>query len=333
MAGPQKLTGKYAEDYCRKWPKSGDMTVAKLLYRDFPQLYMSLDSARASVRYYRGHIGKLSRGKALKKDTLKPLTNETNAYKLPESMTVKVEVFNLPTSIKKVLYLTDLHFPYQDNQAIEAAVAYGKREGVDCVFLGGDLLDFYQLSFHEKDPRKTSISNELQAGKAFFAYLRNEFPKATIYYIPGNHEVRLERYLKIKAPELLDVPEFQLDTFLKVREHDIIFIPYGSKVYFGKLLVEHGDKMKGTGGVNPARTLALKFKRHTICGHFHRTSESIQKVYDGEAFITYSVGCLCDLEPAFFPVNDHTHGCALIEMLPGGEFIVHNKKISNGKVY
>lgn len=333
MAGKRSISGEKAYQYCKKFPDAPDLTLAKKLYKDEPLLFKSIESARDAVRTYRGHKGKATRGLVKANDAYKPVTYNTNPFPLPESRTVKANVFTLPTSIKKVLFLTDIHIPYQDNAAIEAAVEYGKKENVDCVWLNGDTLDFFMLSFHEKDPRKNSIADELEAGKQFFAYLRNNFPKAAIYYIPGNHEIRLERYLKVKAPELLDVPDFQLDVFLKVREHDIIYVPYGSKVYFGKLLVEHGDKMKGSGGVNPARTLALKFKRHTICGHFHRTSEAMSKVYDGDATVCYSVGALCELEPHFLQVNEHNHGAAIIEMLPAGEFIVHNKKISNGKVF
>lgn len=98
-------------------------------------------------------------------------------------------------------------------------------------------------------------------------------------------------------------------------------------------MVEHGDKLRGTGGVNPARTLGLKLKRHALCGHFHRTSEAMSKIYDGEHVVTFSVGCLTDLEPDFMPVNEHNLGFAIVEMLQGGDFIVHNKKISGGKVY
>lgn len=175
--------------------------------------------------------------------------------------------------------------------------------------------------------------DEIEMGKGFFKYLRHQFPLATIYYILGNHEYRLERYIARNASQLKKFEETKINVLLKLHESDIIFIPHGSKVYFGKLLVEHGDKLRGTGGVNPARTLGLKFQRHVISGHWHRTSEAMSKVYDGEGYVTYSVGCLCELEPGYLPVNNHNHGCALIEMLGGGEFIVHNKKISNGKVF
>ena len=238
----------------------------------------------------------------------------------------------LPKSIKKVLLLSDIHFPYHDVRALTTALKYGQKEEVDAIFINGDLMDFYQLSFHEKDPRVTSISDELEATRKFFDGLNKAFPNTLIYYIPGNHEARLERYLRVKAPELLDVQEFRIDVLLKLGEKGILYLEHGTKCYFGKLLVEHGDKMKGSGGVNPARSLFAKLKRHAICGHFHRTSEATEKVYDGDVVVTYSTGCLCELEPRYMEVNNHNHGFALVEM-DGENFKVRNLKIVNGKVY
>lgn len=330
-----KLTGKYADEYCRKYPDMNDMALGRLLNKHFPEIYTGVEHARAMVRKVRGHTGALQRNTRKDKSNFKPLTYDSTPPKLPASRIQSKNVFTLPASIKKVLFLTDLHIPYQDNKAVESAVKYGKCQNIDCVYINGDLMDLTRASTHEQLAGKASIDEELEAAKEFLQYLRGQFPKAIIYFIPGNHDIRIERLLMRKAPELIGITEWRLDVLLHLGEPDknVIFIPYGSKVYFGKLLVEHGDKMKGTGGVNPARTLALKFKRHTICGHFHRTSEAMSKIYDGEATVCYSVACLTDLEPDFMPVNEHNLGFAIIEMLPKGEFIVHNKKISNGKVF
>lgn len=325
------IENKKAAEYCKRFPDSPTLTLARKLYKENPKLYKNVEHCRDFIRTVRG-----LKGDRLRKSTNNSLFKEPsynyNPFQLPESQTKKRETFQLPTSVKKVLLLSDLHFPYHDNEAITAALKDGQKEKVDCIFINGDMLDFYQLSFHEKDPRKTSIPVELEMGRNFFESLRKAFPKSLIYYIPGNHEIRMERYLKVKAPELLDVEEFRLDVLLRVREFGINFIPYGTKVYFGKLLVEHGDKMKGTGGVNPARTLFLRLKRHAICGHFHRTSEATEKVYDGDVVVTYSTGCLCELEPGYLEVNNHNHGFAIVEM-DGQNFTVRNKKVVNSKVY
>jgi predicted phosphodiesterase len=324
------ISGQIAKDLLKRFPNAKILTLAKKLYKENPKVYKDVEQARSIIRVYKGQH-KPSSMKT--REHFKEKTYDYNPFKLPESRSTPREVFKLPTSVKKVLLISDIHFPYQDNKALTAALLDGKKEKVDCIFINGDLLDFYQLSFHEKDPRKTSIPDELQACRDFFKNIRANFPTTLIYYIPGNHELRLERYLKVKAPELLDVEEFRLDVLLRVAEHKINYITHGTKVYFGKLLVEHGDKMKGSGGVNPARTLFLRLKRHAVCGHFHRTSENTSKIYDGESVVTFSTGCLCELEPGYLEVNEHNHGHAIVEMHDDGHFAVRNKKIINGKVY
>lgn len=326
------IAGEYIKMLLKRFPNAKKLTLAKKAYKEHPKLFTGVEHARGVISYHSGSMGESNRKRLKDKTLVKPLTYDTNPYGLPESQTVHKPKWKLPSSIKKVLLLSDLHIPYQDNGAITTALNYGKKEKIDAIFINGDLIDVYMLSFHEKDPRKRSIADELEDCRTFFKGLRKAFNGIPIYYIPGNHEVRLERYLRVKAPELLDVEEFKLDVLLRVGEHKIEYIPYSTKCYFGKLLVEHGDKMKGSGGVNPARTLYLRLKRHAICGHFHRTTEATEKVYDGDVYVTYSTGCLCELEPGYMEVNNHNHGFAIIEM-DGEMFTVQNKKIVNGKVY
>jgi hypothetical protein len=46
----------------------------------------------------------------------------------------------------------------------------------------------------------------------------------------------------------------------------------------------------------------------------------------------WSVGCLCNLTPAFRPVNDWNHGFAIVYYHEDGTFSVENKTIIEGMV-
>lgn len=328
----QTIAGKLAEQLCKDFPTKSTLTLAKILYGKYTESFKNIESARSMIRGYRGEISRGIRDKS--KVTPQSTPKTLNPYLLPESHSHKKEAFVLPKSSKKILLLSDIHIPYQDNEAIEAAVEYGIKNGVDTVYLNGDTLDFFGCSFHEKDARKRPrMSEELEMGRQFLDWLRFKFPTQQIYFIPGNHCQRIERYLVVKAPELLGIDEFSLATLLRLGEKKIHWLDHKSKVYFGKLLVEHGDKMHGAGGVNPARSLLLKFKRSTICGHFHRTSQANSKIYDGDIQMAWSTGCLCELEPGYMEVNEHNHGAAIVEVFDNGNFKVNNFQIINGKVY
>jgi hypothetical protein len=52
---------------------------------------------------------------------------------------------------------------------------------------------------------------------------------------------------------------------------------------------------------------------------------------NGEITTTWSLGCLCELHPAYLPINKWNWGMALID-IDGQNFEVRNKRIHNGKV-
>lgn len=334
MARKETIKGSVIKKYLERFPNSPILTISKKIYNENKAVFKDVEDTRRLVNYYKGRGGKQNRESIKDKRFIKPLEYKYNPFEIPESHNKKAEVWKLPKAYKNVLVLSDIHFPFHDEKALLAALKYGQEKKVDAIFLNGDILDFYQLSFHEKDPRKVSFKEEIEMGRQFLAMLRRDFPGTAIYYIPGNHEVRLERFLRVKAPELLDMQEWKMESLLRFGENGVVGIEHGSKCYFGKLLVEHGDKMKGAGGVNPARTLSLKFKRHTICGHFHRSSESNSSVYDDDYIMCWSTGCLCDLEPDYLPLNEWNHGAAIIQVdHKTDEFHVENFKIMRGKVY
>jgi len=321
------------KEYLIKYPNHPDLTLAKVIHKENPLLWTSLDSVRGMVRKYRGHLGVEHRRWTKDKQFYKEKTEERNVWNFfREHEPEDVNEFKLPTSLKRVGILSDIHLGYHDTNAIKGALDFFKKREVDCIFLNGDILDFYDLSFHEKDIRKRNLPNELELARVFLDHINEEFPKAIKYFIPGNHEKRLQRYLMLKAPELLGCDEFKLEVLLKLGEKNINYIPHNSDVYFGKLMVEHGDKMKGSGGVNPARTALLKFKRPVIVGHFHRTTSANNSIYNDSPIMAWSLGCLCKLKADYLMVNEWNHGCAIVDMF-GEEYRVHNKIIINGEVY
>jgi hypothetical protein len=319
-------------DYIKKYPKHPNLTIARMIYNAHKEIFSNVDTVRKMIRTIKGQAGDKKRKQMVDKSLYGEVGKLNPFAFIPESHIETPKVWKLPKQFKKVLLISDIHIPYHNPNDIKACFKYAKEQGVDCVFINGDMLDYHGLSFHEKDIRKRpTMAEENEMGRQFLKGLKDYF-KCQVYYKPANHEKRLERYLVVKAPELLDTAEFRLDILLRLGELGIHYIGFRDKCYFGKLLVEHGDRIKGNGGVNPAQTLYRRYKRHTICGHFHKKTEFSAKVYDGNCIVTYSVGSLCDLEPEYFEVNEHVNGFAIIDM-DGDDFRVSNFTIENGKVY
>ena len=307
-------------DYLEKFPNAPSRTLAKKIYNENSAFFTDAENVYFRVRYYRGQSGSTNRDKLKNTKFQKELKVKVMIQKLqlPESHTKTRNSFTFPTGCKKLGVFGDVHIPYHDNTALEVMFKKFEEEKVDSIFINGDLLDFYQLSFHEKDPREVHFKGEIEAGKEFLAYIRNRFPDIPIYYITGNHENRFERYLRIKASELLDIDECRLDVILHVAEYKIEYLPFRSKVVFGDYTIEHGDKIPGAGGVVPARTLLMRLKSNSIVNHFHKSSESSQRIYGvGEPtnIRAYSLGCMCDLAPEYMEINEWNHGFCIMSKI------------------
>lgn len=331
--GRLTINGQVAIEYLKKYPKEKTQTIARMIMANEPELFKTLESARSAVRFYRGeHRSNTTNGLVdesirTKDEKIKALSNVISSdYET-------IDDYQMPTTANKVLLLSDIHFPYQDQQALDIALDWGYKNGCNAIYLNGDVLDMYQASRYSKDPRLRDIAGELEMGRNFLDYLVSEFNKPIFYKI-GNHEDRFEDYLKRKAPDMFGVPEFRLDVLLRFGEKGVNLIKSRQSARFGKLAVLHGHEFGHSvfSPVNPARGLYLRAKESAIIGHHHQTSEHSEKQLDGSVTTCWSVGALCGLQPEYYPYNKWNHGFAMIEFDSSGDYEVRNKRIIKGKV-
>jgi len=311
-------------DYLKQFPNTATLTLSKKIYSDNPAQFKSVESIRRLIRYYRGSDGDTNRGFAKEHiDYLAKLKEE-----LPKGESEKVEPYYLPKDRHKVLIISDIHLPYHDDKALFAALEYGLKEDVDTIYINGDLLDFALISKHENTTTKHSVKYELDCAKVFLKGLREMFPKALIIYKYGNHDLRFDKWIRLKAPELLDIEHINLAEILGLRELDIIQLDNLQWCYMWDIAVLHGHELPmKSGGINPARTARMKINRPLIIGHFHRQSKDAGMILGKPYYYAYSTGCLCDLSPAYMPINDWVHGFILIN-----EGQVYQKEVINGTV-
>ena len=324
---------KICREVLKKFPKTPILTLAKKVYAEYPLHFENVENARQTLRRIVGLGGKHNRKKALDKSLFRePTYNYSPFDDIPDSYEETREPYVLPSSVSDILVLSDIHFPYHNAKALRAAIKTGIKKEVNCVILNGDILDFYGLSDFAKDPSKPRFKKELELGRWFLAELRKAFPKCPIYYKIGNHEMRLERYLKVKAPEIFDNDEFQIDILLEFAKHHVILIDKFTVIKAGQLNIIHGHEYRGAGGVYPAKYIYGKTRVNTLCGHYHRSSTFKDKNMDGKYHGGFTTGCLCELSPDYMPYNDWVHGFAIVHLDKDGSFSVENLTIDNGKV-
>lgn len=228
--------------------------------------------------------------------------------------------------------ISDIHIPCHDDETLRLFVAECKRRAVRGVILNGDILDSHEVSDHDKDPSMPRYQHELELGRQFLAWMRQELPNARIIYKHGNHEERVNRYIFRRAPALEGLPGLNVRSWLEMDKHGIEDLPGKRVIELGKLHVVHGHEYRGGGGVNPARWLFLRARSVAVCGHFHRTSEHHERNIALKYEAAWSIGCACDLHPEYAPLNNWNHGFAFCEVANDGNFAFENRRVFGGKV-
>ena len=234
-----------------------------------------------------------------------------------------------------MLVLSDIHLPYHDRTAVQTALEYGRDHKADLILLNGDIADCFSISRWETDPRERDFAGEVQFVRDFLGLVRNLFPRARIIYKLGNHEERWIRYMRLKAPELLGLGELDFNTVFWLDRFKIELVDTSAPIKVGELNFLHGHEYRFaiSNPVNPARGLFLRAKTHTACGHFHQVSQHSGRSLDDKLTSCWSTGCLCDLHPAYRPLNEWCHGFMFAEVDKAGAFDVQNRRVFGNKSY
>lgn len=225
--------------------------------------------------------------------------------------------------------LSDVHVPYHSEIAVAAAVGHLKDLGPAALLLNGDICDFYAISRYMKDPRQRDFKSELEAVRAFLAWLRQEFPAIPIVFKAGNHEERFTHWLWQHAPEISDDRRMSLPAWLEFDTHDIAFVEDQRPIMLGKLPVLHGHELPSgmAAPVNVARGAFLRTLSTVLVGHSHRTSNHAEADMWHKETSCWSTGCLCDLNPDYARINRWNWGFAIATVHQGGAFDVNNFRV------
>lgn len=319
-----------ARKLCAEHPDATSMALGRRLYKENKERFLTQEAAYLCVRRARGNQGEQSR--KLCKDTKERRPNGTLGWKpeCPPSQSEPWLPFELGSDIR-VLSLSDIHVPYHEPKAVEAAVKFGRKWKPSVVLLNGDISDFYSISRWDRDPKKRDLIGECEQVHEMLAWLRKAFPKARMVYKLGNHEERWDHYIWNKCAELWGLDALRLQNVLHLDDLGIEMVGDKRPVMIGPHLVGlHGHELvRGlTSPVNQARGLFMRTLTSALAGHGHTTSTHVQGNMLGKEIACWSQGCLCDLHPLYMPINTHNHGFAAVDVDKIGEFNLSNYRIS-----
>lgn len=328
---PMKITNA---EICRKaleeFPDHPIGAIARTVYKRHPKRFRDIAAARWTVRSVAPDS---ITNRSMKKSNVhrRPLAEVTRPP-LPETRAKAWLPVHLGSG--RVLVLSDIHVPFHDPAALEAALAHGDSVKPTHVLLNGDAVDFHSISRFLSNPEERDLAAEIEAIRALLAHIRARFPMARITYKLGNHEERWWHYLWGKAPELMGCSFATFEALVDADKYGIEVVQDGRIIMAGKLPILHGHEWRGgiSTPVNPARGAFLKAISCVMQGHLHRSSEHSETTLEDRLISTWSTGCLCDLRPAYARINRWNHGFAVIDIGRDGSFQVHNKRILKGAV-
>lgn len=185
--------------------------------------------------------------------------------------------------ITRTLVFGDVHLPFHDKDNLDLVLNVAEDLSVDRIICNGDFIDFYAINSHNpKHPVvKTTLQDEMIAGREFFEDLRKRFPKTEIIFNKGNHENRLDRFIIKNAKQFFDI--LTIENFIDFNRLEIEVFPYNNRYQIEDTacFVQHSPPSYSS----PMACLKKKFDETHIYSCTHRVGHgcvtgSSGKVYD-----------------------------------------------------
>jgi predicted phosphodiesterase len=202
--------------------------------------------------------------------------------------------------MKKFIYASDLHFPYENKDNVEAFLKGVAKVKPDTIILGGDIVDFYKISRFDKDPlNPITLQDEIEVVQDFLESLRNVSSRSKIYWLEGNHEERLTKYIRINAPEFASLPALSFTRLFELDKFNVEYVKDTTVLQIEDWVFRHGHE-NGNGSTPglSARKGIMMYGKNYIQGHIHKANIIRVSNFSGD-FIGVESPCLSDMEPEY----------------------------------
>jgi len=205
----------------------------------------------------------------------------------------------------RVVIVNDVHIPFADFPVLDAVETFFADFKPTIEVYNGDIIDFYSCSHFDQNPSRVfNLQDELSAGKAWFARRVKANPTARRFFVQGNHEDRLRRFLWADGSKLSSLKCLEIESLLGLAEFNIHTIPYGSRYDMAGFIIEHGYRAAKSAAfpANVARIMAIERGSSGLCGHDHRAQTySWADSRGGHCWLNNGCLCLTSLEYAPTP--------------------------------
>jgi hypothetical protein len=196
-----------------------------------------------------------------------------------------------------VVFLSDLHYPFQDDAVIASSLKLIRNIKPHRVVLNGDINDFFQLSrFNTALERLDDLQDEIDQANKLRQSIRKALPNATIDETTGNHDDRIISYVAKNARSLTSLRALEPKNLFMYDALNINHHPGCGFLLRKNFLVKHGTIVRGEAGAT-AKAELLQAGVSGLSGHTHRLSKYLKVGYDTKEWTEQ--GCMCRLDPDY----------------------------------
>lgn len=239
----------------------------------------------------------------------------------------KIKNYELTLDTGLIVVGSDIHFPYQDDKAVNAFIDFCTEHQPEVIVINGDVLDFYKLSRFSKDPAGKNPKEEIEMCRDFFKTLKASCSKSQIYYTIGNHETRLEKYVLDYAPQVACLMD---NVFQIIKTDELGIIGCASLLINNSIIFKHGNRLGSKSGLSAIKELEAHYLSGAT-GHTHRLAKfSTRK--SGRRFFWFETGCLCTLDPEYMIDPDWEQGFVTIYIQDHKVISSHIHEIVDGAI-
>ena len=225
--------------------------------------------------------------------------------------------------------ISDIHFPYQDDKAVNIALKINQKMRPAEVIINGDMLDFPQVSRFTMDPDvHQTLERDINMSIEFIKKLQRY---SSVTVIEGNHEIRLNKYILENAPELKSL--VSLEAILSNNlDDDIKYIDAIGKEsmywYDDSILIGHFNRVSKNSAYT-AKLLVEQYKCNIIQAHVHRLGSHYFTGYK-ETLVGFEMGCLCSIYPEYMAKPNWQQGFLMYNRI-GSNTEIETIHIADGK--
>lgn len=190
---------------------------------------------------------------------------------------------------KRIVILGDIHFPYENKQAIKNAIEYIREVKPTHIVQIGDLYDQYFASRYSKNVNFTTPEKELaesfKRASAMWKAIRQAAPNAQLLQLMGNHDLRIHKRIAEKLPEI--------ESLVKQPLKDMYTFPGVKTMFDSRQEVQIEDLLFHHGYLSQLGAHVKKYNKSIIVGHSHTAGVHYHK-HNNKTIFEFNVGFLAD---------------------------------------